>query len=61
MLTELEQKLSDVVGDDLAHTLINFAQRPTDLEAEILRGDDVAKLNEEQRHAVLAILSQLGE
>ena len=44
------------MDEDLARTIINFAQRPNELEAFFLKTDGFAGLAEEQRDAVIDLL-----
>ena len=48
--------LIQIVGEDLARSIINYAQRPNELEAVFLKTDGFAGLAEEQRDAVIDLL-----
>lgn len=55
-LKSFSEDLRSIVGEDLARSIINYAQRPNELEAEFLRTDGFAALEEEQRNAVIDLL-----
>ena len=48
--------LIQIVGEDLARSIINYAQRPNELEAVFLKTDGFAGLAKEQRDAVIDLL-----
>jgi hypothetical protein len=48
--------LIQIVGEDLARSIINCAQRPNELEAVFLKTDGFAGLAEEQRDAIIDLL-----
>ena len=55
-LKQFSDDLTAIVGEDLARSIVNFAQRPSELEAVFLKTDGLAGLEEEKRHAVLDLL-----
>ncbi len=55
-LNKFSEDLQEIVGEDLARSIINYAQRPNELEAEFLRSDGFAVLEEPQRNAVIDLL-----
>lgn len=55
-LKRFSEDLREIVGEDLARSIINYAQRPNELEAEFLRSDGFAGLEESQRNAVIDLL-----
>ncbi len=57
-LRQFEAELGEIVGTDLAHTLVLYARNPTPLEAEFLRNDGFTNLGKEQRAAVLALIDR---
>lgn len=48
--------LTAIVGEDLARSIINYAQRPTELEAVFLKTDGFAGLAEDKKDAVIDLL-----
>ena len=44
------------MGEDLARSIINYAQRPNELEAVFLKTDGFAGLAEDQHDAVIDLL-----
>ena len=43
-LNKFSEDLQEIVGEDLARSIINYAQRPNELEAEFLRSDGVCRI-----------------
>ena len=56
-LRKFQEDLSAIVGPELARSIINYAQRPNELEAEFLRTDGFAGLADSQRRAVLDLIA----
>ena len=48
--------LTAIVGEDLARLIINYAQRPSQLEAVFLKTDEFASLEKETKNAVIDLL-----
>lgn len=55
-LKVFSEDLTAIVGEELARSIINYAQRPNELEAVFLKNDGFAGLEEKQRHAVIDLL-----
>ncbi len=55
-LKRFSDDLTVIVGEDLARSIINYAQRPNELEAVFLKTDGFAGLEEEKKDAVIDLL-----
>jgi len=56
VLKSFSDDLTAIVGEDLARSIINYAQRTSELEAVILNTDGFASLEEETKNAVIDLL-----
>lgn len=54
---KFQDDLAAIVGQELARSIVNYAQRPNELEAEFLRTDGFAGLSDEQKRAVLDLVA----
>ena len=55
-LKRFSDDLTVIVGEDLARSIINYAQRPNELEAVFLKTDGFAGLEEEKKDEVIDLL-----
>lgn len=60
-LKTFQNDLAAIVGPELARTIVNYAQRPNELEAEFLRTDGFAGLADDQKRAVLDLIAHYAE
>ena len=58
ILKRFEIELEAIVGADMARTLVQFGRSQNPLEAEFLRSDGFATLDEAQRAAVLELIGR---
>ena len=54
-LTEFESELEKIVGEDLARDLVQYGRAPSVLEAQMLMGDGIETLSEDDKNAILSL------